>query len=58
MTAKQTLEAILSKPSGPIRKFALMKAFGPALKTAGHKPETMDCDQMVREVTKILHRLK
>jgi hypothetical protein len=58
MNAKDTLAAIRANPSGPVRKFQLMKAFGPALRQAGYKPETMDCTAIEAIVEKLLPRLK
>ena len=56
--AKQALAEIIKKPSGPIRKFALIKLFGGALTQAGYSPKEMDCAALEAAIAKLLPRLK
>lgn len=57
MNAPHALAAIRAQPEGPIRKFQLIKTFGPALRQAGIDPRQMSCTAIESEIEKLLPQM-
>jgi hypothetical protein len=58
MTPTETLTQITAEPSAVIRKFKLMKAFGPALKQAGIEAAPLSAAQIEAAIRKLLPRIQ
>ena len=58
MSPAEALNQIAAEPSATVRKFKLMKVFGPALRQAGVEPSHLSAAQIEAAIRKLLPRIR